>query len=140
MGMNMIADQPMLGHGFQTGVRFGGRKYGLPEGINMHSSHFQVLVDSGVVGYVFWLLFIVPIAWRIIKSLIRRHLPEKTAADRFHIEAVLIIFMMLFRSLTGHVFVSLDFNLLVYIALFLSVTGYLISKKVVHPAAEVRSK
>lgn len=138
IGMNMIADKPVLGHGFQTGARVDGIKYGLLS-TNMHSSHLQVLVDSGLLGYFFWLLFVVPIAWRVIKSLVRRHLPERTEVDRFHIEAALIVFMVLFRSLNGHVFVAHDFNLLVYIALFLGVTGYLTSK-VVHPVTEVRSK
>lgn len=139
IGMNMVSDQPLFGHGFQAGARFGGRKFGLAEGSNMHSSHVQVLVDSGLVGYFFWLIFIASIAWKTTTSLVRRHLPEKTEADRFHIEAALVVFMLLLRSTTGHVFVALDFNLMIIIALFLSIAKYATFQKP-YPAVDVRSK
>lgn len=127
IGMNMVSEEPLFGHGFQTGARFGGRKFGLAEGSNMHNSHVQVLVDSGLVGYLFWLLFVGSIAWLVTVSLVRRHMPARTETDRFQVEAALVVFMLLLRSSTGHVFVALDFNLVVFVALFLSISRYTIS-------------
>lgn len=139
IGMNMISDEPLFGHGFQTGARFGGRRFGLAEGSNMHSSHIQVLVDSGLIGYFFWFLFVASIAWRVIVSLFRKHIPERVETDRFQIEAALVVFMLLLRSFTGHVFVALDFNLMVFVALFLGVSIYTAATyKSAYPAAEIR--
>lgn len=120
IGSEMIADRPMFGHGFQAGARFGAEKYGLASGSNMHNAHMQVLVDTGVIGYVIWMVFSGVIAWQCGMLLIRGR-PGSSAEAQFAAEIGAIGLMIFLRTSVGHVLVSMDFNTMLYVALFVSV-------------------
>jgi O-antigen ligase len=120
IGWEMAKDAPLLGHGFEAGVRYSGTEYGLPYGTNMHSGHMEVLVNSGFAGYAAWLCFLLPVAWRLFLRMRRRHFDNEDDWG-FHVEAVLVAFVILFRSLMGAVLVTHQINLLVYAALLLYV-------------------
>lgn len=120
IGERMFMDRPLLGHGFQTGARFAGTPYGLAVGSNMHNAHLQVLVDSGLAGYAVWLLFSAGIAWRCFKTL-RRARPGSSEEARFAAELGAIGLMLFLRTGVGHVLVSLDFNTIIYVALFIGI-------------------
>jgi O-antigen ligase len=120
-GWRMFCDSPFLGHGFQTGVRFGGEKFGIARGLNMHNGHYQVLADSGLFGYFAWLLFIVPMCWTAFKYLIKNHMPLRNETDRQHLEAWLVMFIVLFRTFLGQVLVTHQFSTMLYWAMYLYV-------------------
>lgn len=119
IGIAMLADRPLLGHGFQAGARFSSPSYGLAAGSNMHNGHMQVLVDSGVIGYLIWLAFSGVIAWRCGVLLLRAR-PGDTEPKQFVAEIAAIGLMIFLRTSVGHVLVSMDFNTMLYVALLVS--------------------
>lgn len=115
-GWVMFKDSPIVGHGMDAGVRLGGLDYGVASGTNMHSSHLQILVNNGILGYLAWLVFVVSVSraiWRAPGSI-------RLEQGRFRLEMILIAFVILFRTLMGHVLVTHAFSLLIFIALFVS--------------------
>lgn len=122
-GWQMFKDKPVFGHGMDAGVRFGGVEYGLPEGTNMHSAHMQILVNNGVVGYAAWLIFVIAVVYAIARAYtaIRRGVKEEQG--RFNLELALVAFVILFRSLLGHVLVTHHFSFMVFLAVFIAAVG-----------------
>ena len=118
MGKAMIADRPLLGHGFQTGARFGGEKYGIPLGTNLHNSHFQVLVDSGFLGYIVWLGFLLIGGIKIFQSFNKR-LIGQNEDGRFRLELLVIVVMLLIRTTVGRAMAGMDIALMLYMAMIL---------------------
>ena len=118
IGKVMIADRPLFGHGFQTGARFGGEKYGMPLGTNLHNSHFQVLVDSGFLGYFMWLGFLLIGAKKIYK-LVDKHSVRRNEEGRFRLELLVIVVMLLIRTTVGRAMAGLDLALMLYMAMLL---------------------
>ena len=119
IGWEMLKDKPITGHGFEAGVRFGGTKYGLPSGTNMHSAHMQVLVNSGVLGYIFWALCIFSVVWITVRTLVTVHLPVKKENDSLYVEATIVLSIIFLRSFAGQVLVSQAFSLLTFLAVYL---------------------
>lgn len=118
VGWEMFKDSPVIGHGFQTGVRNKGVEYGLPLGVNMHSSHMQVLVDTGALGYIAWLIFVFGMSARTYKNY--KCADKSDDATRMvAVEHLLIVFVILFRSVLGHVLVSHQLNLMIFLSVFL---------------------
>ena len=118
VGWEMFKDSPVLGHGFQTGVRDQGVKYGLPLGTNMHSSHMQVLVDTGVLGYIAWLTYVMSmsaVAYKYYRHVGKSDEPTRMLA----VENLLVVFVILFRSVLGHVLVSHQLNLMIFLSVYL---------------------
>lgn len=120
-GWRMVKASPLIGHGFQAGARLGGLRFGIPEGMNMHSGHMQVLVDSGITGYIAWLMFVVPMIWMSFRQFVQRHIPIRAQDDRYHLEAFLVMFVIFFRSFLGQVMVTHQFSTMLYLAMYLYV-------------------
>lgn len=134
IGWEMFKDAPILGHGFQAGVRYKGIQYGLPLGTNMHSSHMQVLVDVGFLGYVAWLVFVLGAAARTF--FVFRRQPKSGAEYVTLVAVTLVVFIILFRSVLGHVLVSLQTNLLIFFAVYLYAMSGFTSKRAAESGAE----
>lgn len=109
-GWEMFKDSPLIGHGMDAGVRSGGLRYGLVDGTNMHNSHFQVLVNTGVLGYFFWLLFIITATSAVVA------IPKQSflAISGFRLEMLLVLFVILFRTFMGHVLVTHAFSMIFF--------------------------
>ena len=121
LGLKMSADKPFFGHGFETGARLAGTPYGISRGSNMHNAHMQVLVDSGYIGYMVWLGFLLPSIWIVWSWFWRQSRKLAVEENRFYLECSLVIFIIFFRSFFGHVLVSHQQNLLIFLAIVISV-------------------
>ena len=121
-GLEMFKDSPIVGHGFEAGARFGGVPFGIPLGANMHSAPMEVLVNTGLAGLLSWLLFVIPVGWGITRLLLRR--PKRLEMDEWglRVESFLVLFLLLFRAMAGHVLVSHQFNMMIFISLMLFMT------------------
>lgn len=128
-GLVMAADSPFFGYGFETGARFAGEPYGIAKGSNMHNAHMQVIVDSGYLGYITWLFFLLPSVWLVWAGFwkIRRRIYEEVT--RYHLECSLVIFVIFFRSFFGHVLVSHQQNLMIFLAIIISIIAMKFAKK-----------
>ena len=116
-GWEMFKDAPLFGHGFSAGVRMLGPEYGIPFGINMHSSHMQILVDVGLVGYLAWISFVVSASVIIFRNIPR--FAQGTSGRSRAAEAGLITFVILFRSFLGHVLVTHQYNLMIFLSIYI---------------------
>lgn len=116
-GWEMFKDAPLFGHGFAAGVRMLGPEYGIPFGINMHSSHMQVLVDVGLVGYLAWLAFVISASVIIFRNISES--PQRSAGRYRAAEAGLVVFVILFRSFLGHVLVTHQYNLMIFLSIYI---------------------
>jgi O-antigen ligase len=118
IGWEMFKDSPVLGHGFETGVRNEGVKYGLALGTNMHSSYLQVLVDTGTLGSIAWLIYILGMSTKTYKYY--RHVGKSDELTRMSaVENLLVVFVIMFRSFLGHVLVSHQLNLMIFLSIYL---------------------
>jgi len=117
-GLAMFKDAPLLGHGFEAGVKYGGIKYGIAEGLHMHNAHMQVLVDSGMVGYIAWVVFVSAVA---IPMTIRakKDFPATISSARFEIEMFCVMLIMLLRTMTGSVLVFHHYSLLLLLSMLI---------------------
>ena len=116
-GWEMFKDAPLFGHGFSAGVRMLGPEYGIPFGINMHSSHMQVLVDVGLVGYLAWISFVISASVIIFRNI--PCFPQGSRGRSRAAEAGLITFVILFRSFLGHVLVTHQYNLMIFLSIYI---------------------
>lgn len=116
-GWEMFKDSPVIGHGYAAGVRYEGVKYGLRLGTNMHSSHMQVLVDLGAVGYLFWVLFVFGSGMVVYRNY--RYTRVLKVNNPVAVEALLIVIVILFRSILGHVLVTHQLNLMIFLSIYI---------------------
>lgn len=117
IGWKMLADSPIFGHGFAVGVRNSGVKYGIGEGMSMHNAHMEVLVNTGLLGYIPWIIFLVGVAAYVWKNF---RMCRRVPAERlFAVMAMLMTFVILFRSALGHVLVTHQMNTLVLLSIYL---------------------
>ena len=117
IGWEMFKDSPVLGHGFQAGVRDEGGEYGLSRGTNMHSGHMQVLVDTGALGYVTWLTFILGVSVTVYKNYRScNEIDERTRM--LAVEYLLVVFVIIFRSVLGQILVSHQTNLMIFLSIY----------------------
>lgn len=126
-GLRMFSDSPLFGHGFQAGARYAGVQYGIGAGTNMHNGHMQVLVDSGLLGYAAWILFVIPMIWAVITTLVKQHLPIRSEVDRAHLEAALVMFVIFFRTFLGQILVAHALSTMLYWAMYLYVVTFTIT-------------
>jgi len=116
VGLPMFEDSPVLGHGFDVGVRFGGEEFGI-ENTHMHNSHVQILANSGLVGYLPWLAMVlwvfVKFSGRIFGAMFRRGV--KLSSEEYVMYAVLI--MLVLRTITGSVMVNHSTTILLLVGM-----------------------
>jgi len=120
-GLSMIRERPLLGHGYDAGVRYGATKYGL-DGTHMHNAHFQVLSNSGIVGYLAWLFFVVGATWLVVRNFHSLWRRPRDDPERYSAEAVCVMLIILIRTLTGSVLVTHQFSLLLFLGLYVYVS------------------
>ena len=123
-GWRMFEASPIVGHGFQAGVRMAGAEFGVMPGTNMHNGHMQVLVDSGLLGYITWILYTVPMLWAAISALKKRYLPLKNEVGRFHLEISLVMFIIFFRTFLGQILVTHQISTLLFLGAYLYIVSY----------------
>jgi O-antigen ligase len=117
IGLDMLKDAPMLGHGFDMGVRHKGVLYGFPDMSHMHNSHFQVLVNSGVVGYALWLMMFLPPMFMAFRSY-GGAFSGNTLLERYQVELFAVMLLIALRSITGQILVTHQWSLLVFLGAY----------------------
>lgn len=109
-------ENPILGYGMAAGIRFGAVSEAL-KGTHMHSSYFEILLNSGLIGFIPWfvslLLITNVIMWRIF-SPPAWFTPE---LRDFHIEIAAVLIFGLVRSVAGTTFVFLDHTMMLFVSL-----------------------
>lgn len=118
-GVEMFVDSPFIGHGFQAGVRLSGGKFGIPMGLNMHNSYLQILIDSGLIGFVPWLMFLVSSFLYVCRSFYNKY--NYTRFYQYDLEAVLIFIIVYFRTFLGQVLVVHNFSTMLIVAIIFSI-------------------
>ena len=126
-GWRMFKDSPFFGHGYAAGVRIDGPKYGLASGTNMHSAHMQVLVDMGAFGYIAWISFVLGVLYIAYKNFSQTGRYSREHDDA--VEAGLVVFMIIFRSFLGHVLVSHQFNMMIFLSVYIFAVSSIILRK-----------
>jgi len=116
IGWEMFKDAPLLGHGFAAGVRYEGIDYGLRLGTNMHSAYMQVLVDLGFLGILAWVIFVAGMSLTVYRNFKFTRIHAKD--DYIAIIALLVMVVILFRSVLGQVLVVHQFNLMIFLSLY----------------------
>ena len=116
MGFRMFADSPLLGHGFEAGVKYGGAPYGIAEGLHMHNAHMQVLVNSGILGYGAWITFIAATSLALMRR-VTGNFPARDPDARYQIEMFGVLMLILLRTFTGSVLVFHHCSLLLLLAM-----------------------
>ena len=107
LGVKMIMASPIVGHGFETGLLYGGEEFGISGHMHMHNSHVQILINSGMVGYLCWLVVVM---WTLLKftQIIKRNLGKRARLQSdprmFEIYAVYVLLML--RTITGSVMIN----------------------------------
>ncbi len=115
-GSAMFDDSPILGHGFDAGVRYGANEFGLSH-THMHNAHVQIIANSGLAGYIPWLLMVMIVTWRVVHRLLARSWPAVNESDRYHIEITAILALILLRTITGQVLVTHQWSLMIFIGI-----------------------
>ena len=115
-GWEMFKDSPFIGHGYASGVRYEGDEYGLRVGTNMHSSHVQVLANLGAAGYIFWFIFVFGASVAVYRN--HKHSNLMKVNDPLAVEALLVVFVIVFRSFLGHVLVTHQLNMMIFLAVY----------------------
>jgi len=119
-GLQMINDAPLLGHGFDAGVKY-------DYDIHMHNSHFQILSNSGFLGYIAWLGMVFLVTLRVAKRLFKHYLSAKTEDGRFHVEMTGVLMLILLRTITGSIIVIHEFALLLFLSIMTN--SFLVEEK-----------
>lgn len=116
-GLNMFLDAPAVGHGYDAGVRIAGPAYGISHVAHLHNAHFQVLVNSGIAGYMVWLVMLASVTWMVFGGIFRMRWPLALETDRFRAEMVAVLIIILVRTMTGQVLVTHQYSLLVFMGI-----------------------
>jgi len=117
-------ESPMLGYGMEAGVRFGAVSKEL-QGSHLHSSYFETLLNSGLVGFIPWLLCLFFVAKRMLSKFVSPPGWFDEAMRKYHTEMSAVFMFLLVRTFTGTTFVRFDYFFMLYLALI----GYVFSVK-----------
>lgn len=115
-GWEKFKEKPILGYGMAAGVRFGAIGKGF-SGSHLHSSYFEVLVNSGLLGFIPWFLTLVLVTKTIIYKTL---FPPRWFTDKlksYHLEMAAILIFGLVRSIAGTTFVYFDHSFMLYIGI-----------------------
>lgn len=105
-GFSAFLEAPFFGHGYDAGVRLLGDHF--------HNSHAQILTNSGIVGYFFWISGIVSMFFYIA----HRCLVDQRISTYRRYEINGILFLVAARSFTGTIMVIHDWVLMIVLAIF----------------------
>jgi O-antigen ligase len=115
-------DSPILGYGMEAGVRFGAVSKEL-QGSHLHSSYFETLLNSGLVGFIPWLLSLIFLAKGILSRFLSIPAWFDSSMRRYHSEITALFVFLLVRTFTGTTFVRFDYFFMLYLAFI----GYLMA-------------
>lgn len=116
VGWPMFMESPVFGHGFDAGVRFASN---LTVG-HLHNSYFQVLANSGLLGFIPWFAAFVITSVRVVQHAWRyRSAPTLQRIDA--LVPLLILIGLLARSWTGSVLVSHAWSTMIFLAMAVDV-------------------
>jgi O-antigen ligase len=108
-------EAPILGYGMGSGVRFGDVSRGL-KGSHLHSSYFEVLLDSGLLGFFPWIFCLVSVANNLFRKAVFPPSWFTVEIRNRHLEITAIFLFSVIRSIAGTTFVLFDYTFIVYIA------------------------
>ncbi len=104
---------PVLGYGMAAGVRFQeGRASSF--GNHLHSSYFEVLVNSGLIGFVPWALCLLWVLKTITATFFFPPAWFKEKEKKMHIEIATLVLFSTIRSISGTTFVYVDHSFMLY--------------------------
>lgn len=116
LGLGKLADAPFLGHGFDVGVAYDiSGKHGKS---HMHNSHFQILANNGILGYIPWALFFISVCWYVFRHAKKRFLC-KTDEDRYFLESAVVVLEIALRTMTGSVLVTHQWSLMIFFGIYI---------------------
>lgn len=128
--LKKFKESPVLGYGMGAGVRFGSvMKH---TGSHLHSSYFEVLLDSGLLGFIPWLLGLFCIFKKIILDNLFLFSRFKEEAQELHVEMVVILTFFLIRSVAGTTFVTFDYTYMIYVCMIVYSYFLINSKKLLN--------
>jgi O-antigen ligase len=122
-GFAMFLDSPIIGHGFEAGARTGGESYGIQAGMHMHSSHVQILVNTGILGYLPWLAMVTQIGLRLTRGLFAVRLPAADLDDRVLVALSAAYVVCLVRTITGSVLLSHSYSMMLLVSIMVFLGG-----------------
>lgn len=108
-GWQLFKESPLLGHGF-----------GLSVGTTMHSAHMGVLVNTGLVGYIFWLMFVFGVVVAVFRNL--RYRASDPVEYQFAVGVFLIVIILLVRSILGFAILGHKLDLMIFLSIYLYAT------------------
>ncbi|MCD6565652.1 MAG: O-antigen ligase family protein [Bacteroidales bacterium] len=104
---------PVLGYGMAAGVEYGAVSKSLI-GSHMHSSYFEILLNTGLLGFIPWFLCLVVVSKNILKRLLIPPDWFDKKMKAFHIEVSSLLIFFLIRSIAGTTFAYFDFTFIFY--------------------------
>lgn len=99
-----------------AGVRFGAVSKGLI-GSHLHSSYFEVLLNSGLLGFIPWVVCLIIVSKKIVQKMLSPPRWFTEDAKIFHVEILTILIFSLIRSIAGTNFVYFDYIFMLYLGL-----------------------
>lgn len=113
-------ESPLLGYGMEAGVRFGAVSKEL-QGSHLHSSYFETLINSGLIGFIPWFICLFLVSKGILARFVSFPKWFDTPMRNYHTEIAAIFIFLLVRTFAGTTFVRFDYFFMIYLALI----GYL---------------
>ena len=111
-------ESPLLGYGFAAGVRFGAVSSKLT-GNHLHSSYLEVLLNSGIVGFLPWITCLMLTTKDIFRNLIFRPRWFTPELKSIHVGIAALWVFLLIRSIAGTLFVLFDPSFILYLAIII---------------------
>lgn len=119
IGWPMFLESPIVGHGFDAGVRFG-TDLGIG---HLHNSYFQILANSGLLGILPWIAAVVIGGLGLVRHAWRQRSSPPLERARALVP-VLILLGLLARSWTGSVMVSHAWSTMMFLALMVDLYAF----------------
>lgn len=106
LGLFALSDYPLIGYGYNLFSKYPGN-YG---GLSVHSWPVQVLSETGVLGFLTYIMIIGYIIWRVVFQLRR----SRFLVNRVLLEAYLVAFVTLLVNNLFHQVAWSNFTLIVF--------------------------
>ena len=116
--MGRFKESPAMGYGFAAGTRFGAVLPG-STGSHLHNSYLEVLLNSGLIGFLPWISCLILTSKDIFKRLIFRPRWFTPELRNFHAGIAALWIFLLLRTTTGTLLVDFDPSFVLYLAIIL---------------------
>jgi O-antigen ligase len=100
-GWDMFLDSPLVGHGYEVGVRYVGAAFGIGTGSHMHNAHMQVLVNTGILGYLAWAGMVLAVVWPLQRANRIKVPGSRAESRRFNLELVAVATLLLVKTMAS---------------------------------------